>query len=148
MTKKNFFQHINLDKALHTKAYLTVNDGRPKASLGDSTEGKYSFTFTVHNLSDERLTYTPSCILQTDGWKTTEDEQGHTHYIHTFMPENILSQADITFSVGRQPIEQVMVAPYSRKNFTVTIQLHEDYITREKPCQHRSAPCIFGGLGL
>lgn len=121
---------INLDKALHTKAYLTVNDGRPKASLGDSTEGKYSFTFTVHNLSDERLTYTPSCILQTDGWKTTEDEQGHTHYIHTFMPENILSQADITFSVGRQPIEQVMVAPYSRKTFTVTIQLHEDYITQ------------------
>ncbi|MCR5666170.1 MAG: leucine-rich repeat protein [Eubacterium sp.] len=51
----------NINNATNAKAYLTVegaDDAKPKAELGDSSEGTYSFTITAHNLTDEDLTYT------------------------------------------------------------------------------------------
>ena len=51
----------NLEAASNSPAYLSVEGAeanKPKADLGDSTEGSYQFTFTVHNLSDQALSYT------------------------------------------------------------------------------------------
>ncbi len=44
--------------AIRTNGYITVGEsGRTKAELGDSEEGVYDFTFTVHNMGTEDLTY-------------------------------------------------------------------------------------------
>ena len=49
---------INTEKAITTKAYLSVdNNDRPKAELGYNTDGAYEFSFNVNNLSSEELTY-------------------------------------------------------------------------------------------
>ncbi len=49
--------------AIHTGAYLTIeNCERPKAELKDSVNGTYSFTFTVHNISDSALSYDVSAV--------------------------------------------------------------------------------------
>lgn len=51
--------------AIHTGAYVTVNGSeRPKAELGDSADGYFSksITLTVHNISDNELTYDMSAI--------------------------------------------------------------------------------------
>ncbi|WP_165777203.1 leucine-rich repeat protein [Bifidobacterium primatium] len=49
--------------AVKTPVYLTVDgasdDSRPKADLGESADGRYSFTLTLHNLGDKDRTYTP-----------------------------------------------------------------------------------------
>lgn len=44
--------------AITTGAYLSVEgNDRPKAELGDGKSGSYSFTFRIHSISDEELTY-------------------------------------------------------------------------------------------
>ena len=57
---------VNAAEAVNTKAYLTVNGGRPKAELGDSKAGRYSFTFEINNMSDEAQTYVLSSSLLTE----------------------------------------------------------------------------------
>ena len=51
----------NAGLAIASRAYITVagaqDASRPKADLGDSEAGSYSFTFTVHNLTDGALSY-------------------------------------------------------------------------------------------
>lgn len=44
--------------AITTGAYLSVEgNDRPKAELGDGKSGSYSFTFRIHSISDEALSY-------------------------------------------------------------------------------------------
>ena len=51
----------NVQAAVSTPAYLTVDGAtdvsRPKADLGDSADGSWTFTVEVHNLSDSEATY-------------------------------------------------------------------------------------------
>ena len=66
---------LNLKDAVTTKAYLSV-DGcdRPKAELGESGEGRYAFTFRVHNLGQQALSYTPNFNSVMEG---VVEDQGH-----------------------------------------------------------------------
>ena len=60
---------VNLVKATTVDAYLssTANSmGRAKAELGDSTEGTFSFEFSVTNFSDETKTYIFDSDVQTE----------------------------------------------------------------------------------
>jgi lactocepin len=57
---------VNAAEAVNTKAYLTVNGGRPKAELGDSDAGVYTFTFEIKNMSAEAQTYALSSSLLTE----------------------------------------------------------------------------------
>lgn len=59
---------MNLEKAVQTKAYITVEGcARPKLEIGDDPEktGVYTLTFTVHNFGSEELKYTvrPSLLI-------------------------------------------------------------------------------------
>ncbi|WP_055426783.1 leucine-rich repeat protein [Bifidobacterium aesculapii] len=53
----------NVPAATKTDVYLTVDDAtdasRPKADLGDSAQGTWAFTLTLHNLGGKARTYTP-----------------------------------------------------------------------------------------
>lgn len=60
----------NLSDAVSTYGYITSNsqqDGRPKAELGDSIDGKYSFSFKINNLTDKPLYYELDSSLLTEG---------------------------------------------------------------------------------
>ncbi|MBE6946455.1 MAG: hypothetical protein E7459_10300, partial [Ruminococcaceae bacterium] len=49
---------IHVESALSTKAYITVpGQDRPKLELGESEEGKFTFTFNVTNFGDTERTY-------------------------------------------------------------------------------------------
>ncbi|SDB02789.1 leucine-rich repeat protein [Eubacterium oxidoreducens] len=51
----------NIQNVENAKAYITVDgadDAKPKAELGDDENGEYTIRFTVHNLTDENLSYT------------------------------------------------------------------------------------------
>lgn len=57
-----------VNSAINTGAYVTVDGSvRPKAELGDSANGYFSkeITLTIHNISDEDLTYNMSAIALT-----------------------------------------------------------------------------------
>ena len=63
----------NIYDAITSGAYLTVNHGTPKASLGDDDDktGVYTFNFEVNNLSDETKVYHPTGYAMTD-WVTSD----------------------------------------------------------------------------
>ena len=57
---------VNAIGAVTSEAYLTVNGQKPEAELGDSTEGRYTFSFELHNFSDEDKTYALRSSLLTE----------------------------------------------------------------------------------
>ena len=106
----------NVSAAIHAGAYLTVDGGRPKAELGESEEGKYSFTFTVHNISDTART-----------WKVSVDPiaaQTETIYGRDYICELCRAMEDgelkVTFSA-----ETVTVQPGQTADVTVSMELTE-----------------------
>ncbi len=107
---------VNALASVTAEAYLTVaGSDRPKAELGDSEDGTYSFTFTVHNFSGETRTYTLSASLLCEDYVT--DEMYPDVY---FMAEydHALDSSAVTFSS-----ETVTVAAGGTADVTVTIAL-------------------------
>ena len=106
---------VNALNAVTAKAYLSVEgSARPKAELGDSAEGTYSFTFTVHNFGDAEMTYTLGSSLLTEAFEEIDGKEYMAEYEHA------LDNAAVTFSA-----DSVTVAPGSSADVTVTIALTE-----------------------
>ncbi len=64
---------VDLEGATQAEAYLSnpaANYGRPKAEVGDSSNGTYTFTFTITNLSDAPKTYRFDSSLLTETYLT------------------------------------------------------------------------------
>ena len=57
---------VDAYQAVTSEVYLTVGGDKPKASLGDSTTGKYTFSFEIHNIGDEAVTYEMFGTLNTE----------------------------------------------------------------------------------
>ena len=106
----------NVSAAIHAGAYLTVDGGRPKAQLGDSEEGVYSFTFTVHNISDTAKTWNVALDPITAQTETVYGQE-YISDLCRAMEENELK---VTFSG-----ETVTVQPGGTADVTVTIELTE-----------------------
>ena len=109
---------VNAKNAITAGAYLSVEGNvRPKAELGDSADGKFSFTFTVHNYSDAAKTYTLSSSLLCEDFITDEDYPDVY-----FMAEHdrALDNSAVSFSENTVTVEAGATA-----TVTVTIQLTE-----------------------
>ena len=57
---------MDLESALTTDAYLTVDGGRPKLELDDSEDGSFTFTFEVTNSGASQKTYSVSASVMTE----------------------------------------------------------------------------------
>lgn len=57
---------MNVGDAVTSPAYVTVNGGRPKLEIGEFETNTFNLTFTIHNISDEDLTFVPSATVQTE----------------------------------------------------------------------------------
>lgn len=57
---------VNAYEATSTTTYLTVDGGRPKAELGDSADGVYTFSFEINNIGTEDKTYILDASLMTE----------------------------------------------------------------------------------
>lgn len=86
---------VNLTDTLATKGYLTSTeqvDGRPKAELGDSKTGTYSFGFKVNNLSKDYLCY------EFDSSLLTESVAGDgKNYFMLSSPEALTSKVSFSY---------------------------------------------------
>ena len=93
-----------------------MDGGRPKAELGESEEGTYSFTFTVHNLSDTPKTWTVSA--------NPIAAQVEELYGESYISElcRAMDESEITFTFSA---ETVTVQPGETADVTVTIELTE-----------------------
>lgn len=58
---------VQLGRATKAKAYLSsAEDGLPKAELGDSTDGSFSFSFQANNLSNAAIKYEVGVTVLTE----------------------------------------------------------------------------------
>lgn len=68
---------VQLDRATKAKAYLSsAEGGLPKAELGDSTNGSFSFSFQANNLSNSEIKYEVGVTVLTED---TVTENGKTY---------------------------------------------------------------------
>ena len=88
----------NVHAALRTPVYLTIDgmpDGKVKVELGDDPQrtGTYQFSFTLHNLSREELSYVLSGDIMTQNIITTDSG--------VLLMDKLtrLMEADVVFSV-------------------------------------------------
>ncbi len=57
---------VDAFQATTSETYLTVKGEKPKAELGDSSTGKFNFSFEVHNFGKEEITYVNKGIVTTE----------------------------------------------------------------------------------
>ena len=107
---------VNALGAITAEAYLTVpGNERPKAEMGDSEEGVFTFTFTVHNFSGASKTYTLSSSLLCEDYVTDDAYPG----IYFLAEEDrALDNSAVTFSANT-----VTVPAGGSKEISVTIRL-------------------------
>lgn len=68
---------VQLDRATQSKAYLSSTEGGlPKAELGSSTDGSFSFSFQANNLSTSEIQYEVGVTVLTED---TVTEDGKTY---------------------------------------------------------------------
>ena len=106
----------NVSAAIHAESYLTVDGGRPKAELGESGEGVYSFTFTVHNISDTPKTWN----IALDPIAAQTETINGQDYISELCRSMEEDELNVSFSA-----ESVTVQPGGSADVTVTIALTE-----------------------
>ncbi len=109
---------VNAMGAITAQAYLTVaGSDRPKAELGDSEEGVFTFTFYVHNYSDAPKTYTLRSSLLCEDYELNDEHPG-VYFLAE--QEHKLDESGVSFTR-----DTVTVAPGTSEEITVTIQLTE-----------------------
>ena len=109
---------VNALGAITAEAYLTVaGSNRPKAELFDNEQGEYTFTFTVHNYSNETRTYAIRSSLLCEDYQVDEDFPGMYFLAEE---DRALDNSAVTFSKT-----SVTVAPGASQDVTVTIRLTE-----------------------
>ncbi len=91
-----------VDDALAAQAYVLVDgqpDGKVKAELGDDPDrtGSYSFSFTLHNLTDSPLSY----VLRTDLFTQDVFEDNGYRYLDT---QTRALAVDAGFTSGGNPV--------------------------------------------
>ena len=102
---------VNAYAATTTTTWLTVDGGRPKASLGDNPNGVYNFSFEVHNAGEEDAIYTFGSSLLTE-------------YVAYGYGEYFMYGVDIPLD-GKVTFDQnyVVVAPGETAKVNATIKL-------------------------
>ena len=106
---------VNAYAATTTTTYLTVGGNRPKAELGDNSNGVYKFSFEIHNFGDEAKTYTLDSSLLTEAYAYAG---GDLFFMYGM---DMALDGAVTFDKNT-----VTVPAGGQANVTVTITLSED----------------------
>lgn len=113
----------NAQGILNANAYLSVpGQDKPKAQLGSSLSGEYTFSFTINNFSNTELTYHLSDLCLTEDYQTIDGR----NYSTTL--SRVLSNYDYTISYSENVISnEIKVAANSNEIVMATIKLSESY---------------------
>ena len=110
---------VNALNAITAEAYLSVSgSNRPKAELGDSADGTYTFTFSVHNYGQTAKTYQLRASLLCEDF-VTDEAYPDMYFMAEY--EHALDHSAITFSA-----DSVTVEAGASAEVTVTIALTEE----------------------
>lgn len=113
---------VNINSALNADVYISVDGNEtPKAEIGYSEDGTYSFSVTINNLSENDKQMKLDTIINTDNYRY-EQETGK--YINTLTPLR-LDKTVITYS-GTDEDNIVSVPANGSANVTISISLDKN----------------------
>lgn len=113
---------VNINSALNADVYISVDGNEtPKAEIGYSEDGTYSFSVTINNLSENDKQMKLDTIINTDNYRY-EQETGK--YINTLTPLR-LDKTVITYS-GTDEDNIVSVPANGFANVTISISLDKN----------------------
>ncbi len=129
----------DITHAVDTEAYLTVkgSDGlegevsdRTKIELGDdpAREGVWDMAYTVHNVSDHRMTFTPNAYVMTETLAIDMKTVAERAYM--------LTDSEVTYTVNDNRVSTVTVGSKQTVDVKVHIELGPEgraYLDRVNP---------------
>jgi len=75
---------VDVSRAVATSVYLTVDgaasESRPKAELGESSQGTWSFTVELHNVGDAAQSYRPDTVALVESIDAGKFQQDSSDY--------------------------------------------------------------------
>ena len=108
---------VQLDKAMETKGYLTMAEQkRPKAELGYQENGEFQFSFDVHNMSSNEITYQVEVTALTES--TTLDSNGQKRIAQHSLK---LDENEVVINIGKE----ITVLGNTKQTIPVSISLTE-----------------------
>lgn len=112
---------VNAIGAVTSEAYITVDGGRPKAELGDSDTGAYSFSFVVNNFSDADKTYLFDASLLCEAFVSQNGQKFMAEYEHALSAGSVAISTNSPYNVGDDT--GIVVAAGESATVTVNINL-------------------------
>lgn len=117
----------NAYDAISTNALLSVKDAaRPKAEIGSSTKGQYSYTLYVENIGTKNITYTLNTTPITDEYVEYEGQ----YYSTT--TSRALSEEEIIISYSSNVIDnKIEVKPGEKVEIVVNLTLTDEFKNKQ-----------------
>lgn len=113
---------VDLKEAITSPAYLTVTGcERPKVELGYDTTGVFTFSFTVHNVSEQEVVYPLAINVETEDYVA----YGESSYMSQ-REVDITDACTITYGGDRVLDNQVTVPANSSTQITAIITLNQE----------------------
>lgn len=111
----------DIESVMQSGAYLFTENGLPKASMGDSTDGKYDFKFNVRNITDEMQTFSLNYFISTDKY-----ERDGNKTINTLAPYSLKEFSEVKFFLDGEEITEIEVAGGEQAEISVEIKINAD----------------------
>ena len=111
---------VNLDNALSANAYISSGF----TVLGSSDIGSYEIKLDITNITDKKITLTPSLILSSERY----DSKNKKTYREDIINSNYLS----SFIVDDKEVDTISIDANKTKTVTVKIKLNSAFILEQK----------------
>ena len=114
---------LNIKNAVNTPAYVTDESGLAAVSAGDNKDGKFTFSLTLHNFSDQKQDYKLSYSSQSD-----KLESRNNKLYNTLKPESLTSKTTMTFRQNGKEITEISAKPDESIVIECTLELDPELV--------------------
>ena len=117
----------NAYDAISSNALLSVKDSaRPKAEMGSSTQGKYSYTLYVENIGTKNITYTLNTTTITDEYIEHEEQ------FYSTTTSRLLSNEEAIITYSSNVVDnKIEVKPGEKVEIVVNITLTDEFKNKQ-----------------
>ena len=112
---------VDIESVIQSGAYLFTENGLPKASIRDITDGKFTFSFSIKNISAETQIFSFSHYISTDKYQVSD---GRT--INTRQPYSLKDFSEVRYFLDGEEITEIGLAEDQQADISVEIELHAD----------------------
>lgn len=112
---------VDIESVMQSGAYLFTENGLPKASVGDSPDGRFTFSFSIKNISAETQIFSFSHYISTDKYEIADDK-----IINTRQPYSLRELSEVKYFLDGEEVTEIGLAENQQADISVEIEIHAD----------------------